>query len=152
MYVCLMLLYGFIICPVELHKSLIIHSHMQSPWHHFVHFMYCSTNGKLSKGYLNSYQVRWHWILSNALQRLCCKHCSGGKATGEKGPATSSNPGPTLFRRASAMSYQSQSQIFHLPSPYVPVIGVPPYNDRLKTYASRLVQCVMIIGSAGDSM
>ena len=45
------------------------------------------------------------------------------------------------------MSYWSQSQILHLPSPYVPVVGVPLYSDRLKTYASRLVQCVMVMVS-----
>ena len=45
------------------------------------------------------------------------------------------------------MSYWSQPQIHCLPSPYVPVVGVPLYSDRLKTYASGLVQCVIIMAS-----
>ena len=56
------------------------------------------------------------------------------------------------FMEFSHMSYRSQSQILHLPSPYVPIVGVPLYSDRLKTYASRLVQCVMVMGSAGNSV
>ena len=37
------------------------------------------------------------------------------------------------------MSYWSQPQILCLPSPYVPIVGVPLYSDRLKTYTFRLV-------------
>ena len=37
----------------------------------------------------------------------------------------------TLFCGASATSYWSQLQILRLPSPFVPVAGVPLYSDRL---------------------
>ena len=77
------------------------------------------------------------------------KDCSGERRQEKKDQRPSSNSGPTLFHGASATRYQSQSQILRLPLPYVSVIGVPLYSDDLKTYASRLVQCV---GSAGDSV
>ena len=58
----------------------------------------------------------------------------------------------TPSRSFSHTNYISPSRDFLcLPSPYVPVVGVPLYSDRLKTYASRLVKCVMVMGSAGDS-
>ena len=76
------------------------------------------------------------------------------KATGEKGPATELERGTnTLSRSFSHTSYRSQSKSFvsHRLM-YVAVVGVPLYSDRLKTYALRLIQCVMVMVSAGDSM
>ena len=58
----------------------------------------------------------------------------------------------TLSQSFSHTSYQTQSQILRLPSPYVPVVGVPLYSDHLKTYALRLVQYVMVMGSVGNSV
>ena len=75
-------------------------------------------------------------IVKTSLQTLLKR-----KATGEKGPATELEPGTYTL-----------SRILRFPSPYVPVLGVPLYSNRLKTYASRLVQCVMVKGSAGDSV
>ena len=67
-------------------------------------------------------------IVKTSLQTLLRR-----KATGEKGPATELEPGTyTLSRSFSHTNYWSQSQILCLPSPYVPVVGVPLYSDRLK--------------------
>ena len=107
------------------------------------------------KGSVNV-QCHWNQLLSlvllyyvkTSLQTLLKR-----KAIGEKGPATELEPGPhTPSRSFSHTSHRSQPRILHLPSPYVPVVGVPLYSDRLKTQASRLVQCVMVKGSAGNSV
>ena len=75
------------------------------------------------------------------------------KVTGEKEPATELEPGTyTLSQSFSHTSYWSQSQILGLPLPYVLVVGVLLYSDCLKTFASRLVQCATVMGSAGDSV
>ena len=73
------------------------------------------------------------------------------KVTGKKDQRPSSNLGPTLFRGVSAtraIGPSCKSLVSHCLM-YVPVVGVPLYSNCLKTYASRLVQCVMVMGSAG---
>ena len=84
-------------------------------------------------------------VVKTSLQTLLKRKATGEKAT-ELEPETN-----TLLRSFSHTSHRSQPQI-RLPSLYVSVVGVPLYSDRSKIYASRLVQCVMVMGSAGDSV
>ena len=104
--------------------------------------------------------ITGHYIITNNSTIMCMviepvTACSGSLRAGRNVVITSpqtllrrkdQRPGTyTLSHSFSHTSYQSQSQILRLPSPYVPVIGVPLYIDHLKTYASRLVQCVMVM-------
>ena len=77
-----------------------------------------------------------------------CGNAAQRKATEERGPVTEPEPRTYTLSRAISPSRESLA-----PSPYVLVIGVPLYRDRLKIYASRLVLCqVMVVGSAGYSV
>ena len=57
-----------------------------------------------------------------------------------KRPATKLKPRTYTLSRSFSHKLSVPAAILHLPSPYVPVAGVPLYSDRLRpTYASRLV-------------
>ena len=59
--------------------------------------------------------------------------------TREKGPATELEP--RTYTLSWSFSHRLLVPVAN-PLPDVPVVGVPLYSNRLKTHASRLVQCV----------
>ena len=82
-----------------------------------------------------------------------CVNTAPRKATGEKGPAIALEPGTYIHSFTELQPHEPLIPAANLPLPYVPVVGVPLSSDHLKTHASRLVLCqVMVVGSAGDSV
>ena len=83
-----------------------------------IHYCIC----KYSDGWkLHSLEKQADLHQFNHLCKDSILHCSEGRRQEKKDQRPSLNPGPTLFRGASATSYRSKLQILCLPPPYIPV-------------------------------
>ena len=92
-------------------------------------------------------QVPCEQVVKTSLQTLLRR-----KATGAKVTVTELEPVTYTLSWSFSLELSLSVANPRLPLLYIPVIGVPLYSDLFKTYTLRLVQCVIVMESVGNSV